>query len=391
MNYESILNPAVLNIPPSGIRKFFDIAAEMEDCISLGVGEPDFVTPWHIREVGINSLKDGITCYSSNSGLLELRKLCCRFYAERYGVKYEPDQCLITVGASEGIDLAVRAIVAAGDEVLVPEPSYVSYSPCVQFAGGVAVPIKARAENGFKLTKEAVKEVITPKTKAMILPFPNNPTGGIMTREELTEMAKALEGTNIIVLSDEIYSELTYGSEHAAFASIPGMYERTITINGFSKAFAMTGWRLGYCFAPMPILSQMLKIHQYTMLCAPITSQHAGVEALKNGFDNDFADVTAMRREYNRRRNFLVKRFNDMGLTCFEPRGAFYVFPCISSSGMDSETFCEELLNKKRVAVVPGTAFGASGEGFVRCSYAYSMEHLIEACNRISAFMDEIK
>ncbi|MGI6193342.1 MAG: aminotransferase class I/II-fold pyridoxal phosphate-dependent enzyme [Christensenellales bacterium] len=390
MNYDRIMNPTVVDIPPSGIRRFFDIAAEMKDCISLGVGEPDFVTPWNIRESGIKSLKDGITCYTSNSGLLELRKLCCRYYHERFGVEYAPEQCIMTVGASEGIDLAMRVLVTPGDEVLVPEPSYVSYMPCVRLSGGVAVPIRATADNGFKLTAETIRAAITPRTKALILPFPNNPTGGIMTREELVEMSKALEGTDIIVISDEIYAELTYKGTHCAFASVPGMFERTITINGFSKAFAMTGWRLGYVMAPAPLLTQMLKIHQFTMLCASTTSQMAAVEALSHGFETDFADVRAMRREYNRRRNFVVRQFNDMGLTCFEPLGAFYAFPSIEKTGLDSETFCTRLLMEKRVAVVPGTAFGPSGEGFVRATYATSMEKLIEACRRIKEFMESL-
>lgn len=390
MNYDRIINPTVVDIPPSGIRRFFDIAAEMKDCISLGVGEPDFVTPWNIRESGIKSLKDGITCYTSNSGLLELRKLCCRYYSERFGVDYSCDQCLMTVGASEGIDLAMRVLITPGDEVLVPEPSYVSYMPCVRLSGGVAVPLRATDENGFKLTAEVVKAAITPRTKALILPFPNNPTGGIMNREDLAEMSKALEGTDIIVVSDEIYAELTYNGIHCAFASIPGMYERTITINGFSKAFAMTGWRLGYVMAPEPLLKQMLKIHQFTMLCASTTSQMAAVEALNHGFDTDFADVRAMRREYNRRRNYLVRQFNDMGLHCFEPLGAFYAFPSIAKTGLDSETFCTRLLMEKKVAVVPGTAFGASGEGFVRTTYATSMDNLIEACRRIREFVDSL-
>ncbi len=390
MNYDRILNPTVVGIPPSGIRRFFDIAAEMKDCISLGVGEPDFVTPWNIRESGIKSLKDGITCYSSNSGLLELRELVCRYYSERFGVYYTPSQSVMTVGASEGIDLAMRAIVTPGDEVLIPEPSYVSYMPCVRLSGGVAVPLRATADNSFKLTAEVVKAAITERTKALILPFPNNPTGGIMTREELVEMSKALEGTDIIVVSDEIYAELTYKGVHCAFASIPDMYERTITINGFSKAFAMTGWRLGYVLAPEPLLQQMLKIHQFTMLCAPITSQMAAIEALKHGFDSDFSDVRAMRREYNRRRNFVVHQFNEMGLECFDPLGAFYAFPRISKTGLDSETFCTRLLMEKKVAVVPGTAFGASGEGFVRATYATSMDNLIEACKRIKEFVDSV-
>lgn len=390
MNYDQLINPIVQQIPPSGIRKFFDIAAEMKDCISLGVGEPDFVTPWNIREAGIDSLKRGITCYTSNAGLLELRQLICRYYHERFHVSYEPSQCLVTVGASEGIDLALRTVVCAGDEVLIPEPSYVSYAPCIRLAGGVPVPLKTSDEIGFKLTADIVREALTPRTKALILTYPNNPTGGIMTRQELEEMSKALEGTNVLVVTDEIYAELTYGGHHASFAAIPQMYERTITLNGFSKAFAMTGWRLGYILAPQPLTKQMLKIHQYTILCASITSQTAAVEALKHGFDTDFSDVRAMRREYNRRRNFLVHQFNGMGLSCFEPLGAFYVFPCIRSTGLTSDEFCQRLLQEHHVAAVPGTAFGDCGEGFIRCSYACSMEHLIEACKRIRTFVESL-
>jgi len=390
MNYDQLINPVVRDIPPSGIRKFFDIAAEMKDCISLGVGEPDFITPWNIREAGINSLKNGLTCYTSNAGLPELRQLICRYYQERFDVSYDPVQCLVTVGASEGIDLALRATVCPGDEVLIPEPSYVSYAPCIQLAGGIPVPLHTSDKNGFKLTSAAVQEKLSPRTKALILTYPNNPTGGIMTREELLEMSKALDGTNVLVISDEIYAELTYGGRHAAFGSLPGMWERTITLNGFSKAFAMTGWRLGYILAPLPLIKQMLKIHQYTILCASITSQSAAIEALKHGFDTDFSDVRSMRREYNRRRNFLVRQFNDMGLSCFEPLGAFYVFPCIRSTGLSSEDFCQRLLQEYHVAAVPGTAFGTCGEGFLRCSYACSMDHLIEACKRIRAFLETL-
>ena len=390
MNYDQLINPVVKSIPPSGIRKFFDIAAEMKDCISLGVGEPDFVTPWNIREAGINSLKNGLTCYTSNAGLPELRQLICRYYRERFDLSYDPAQCIVTVGASEGIDLALRATVCPGDEVLIPEPSYVSYAPCIQLAGGIPVSLHTSDKNGFKLTSAAIKEKLSPRTKALILTYPNNPTGGIMTREDLLEMSKALEGTNILVISDEIYAELTYGGRHASFASLPGMWERTITLNGFSKAFAMTGWRLGYILAPLPLIKQMLKIHQYTILCAPITSQSAAIEALNHGFDTDFSDVRSMRREYNRRRNFLVRQFNDMGLSCFEPLGAFYVFPCIRSTGLSSDDFCQRLLQEHHVAAVPGTAFGTCGEGFIRCSYACSMDHLIEACKRIRAFLETL-
>lgn len=390
MNYDQILSRIVQKVPPSGIRRFFDIAAEMKDCISLGVGEPDFVTPWNICEAAINSLREGITCYTSNSGLFELRALVCKYYTERYNVPYTPAQSIITVGASEAIDLALRALLNPGDEVLVPEPSYVSYSPGVLFAGGVPVPVKTKATNGFKLTADIIKSYITPKTKVIIFPYPNNPTGGIMTHSELEEAVTALKDTNIVIVSDEIYSELTYDMNHTSVASIQGMYERTVVLNGFSKAFAMTGWRLGYALGPQPIIEQMTKIHQFTMLCAPTPSQYAGIEALKHGFETNFADVAKMRREYNRRRRFLVQTFNEMGLTCFEPLGAFYAFPSIESTGLSSQDFCEQLLYSKKVATVPGTAFGLSCEGHIRCAYAYSMDHLMEATKRIKEFITEL-
>lgn len=387
-DYDKLLATAIVNTPPSGIRRFFDIASEMKDCISLGVGEPDFPTPWAIREAGIKSLKDSHTCYTSNAGMIELRELVCKYYRERYNVDYPVDQVVVTVGASEGIDLAMRALLNPGDEVLVPEPSYVSYAPCVSFTGGKPVPIAANAECGYKLEAEQIKKHITPRTKAIILPYPNNPTGAIMTREEWIQALSALENTDIIAISDEIYSELTYGSEpHCAVASLPGMYERTITLNGFSKAFAMTGWRLGYAFAPKPIFDQMLKIHQLTLMCASTTSQDGGIEGLRSGFENDFSDVQKMKREYNRRRKFIYQSLNEIGLTCFEPMGAFYVFPSIQCTGMKSLEFCERLLQEQKVAVVHGNAFGASGEGFVRISYAYSMKHLEEALGRIANFV----
>lgn len=390
MNYEKLLSRTVQDTPPSGIRKFFDLAVDMKDCISLGVGEPDFVTPWPIREAAITSLKAGHTCYTSNAGDPRLRELVCQYYSCRFGVDYDPSQALMTVGASEAIDLAFRALINPGDEILIPEPSYVSYSPGVRFAGGVPVPIVTSADNGFKLTAQNIIDAITPRTKAILFPYPNNPTGGIMTRSELLEAVQPLLNTDIFAISDEIYAELTYGDEkHCALASLPGMYERTITLNGFSKAFAMTGWRLGYALAPKPILDQMLKIHQLTMLCASIISQEAGVAALEQGLENDFAEVRKMHKEYDRRRRFLVKTFNDMGLTCFEPRGAFYVFPSIQTTGLTSDDFCEGLLWSQKVAAVPGTAFGKSGEGFIRISYAYSMDHLMQAVERIQRFLQE--
>lgn len=388
IDYDKIIARSVYKTPPSGIRRFFDIANQMDDCISLGVGEPDFVTPWPIREAAIESLKNGHTCYTSNIGLLKLRELLCRYYSERMHVDYEPAQCLITVGASEGIDLAVRTLCDPGDEVLLPDPSYTSYSPAVRFTGGAPIPLRLTEENGFKLTADAIREAITLRTKAIVVPYPNNPTGATMTRAELIEALEPLQGTDIIVIADEIYAELSYGVEpHCAVASLPGMKERTITLNGFSKAFAMTGWRLGYCFAPGPLLEQMLKVHQLTLLCAPITAQEAGIAALENGFVNDFEDLSKMRREYNRRRRFLYSSLNQMGLRCFEPLGAFYAFPSIQSTGMKADEFCEELLYDQRVAVVPGTAFGSS-ENHVRISYAYSMEHIQEALSRMQRFLD---
>lgn len=392
IDYDKLISRAVYKTPPSGIRRFFDIAAQMEDCISLGVGEPDFVTPWLVREAAIESLKAGHTCYTSNAGIPELRELLCRYYSEKMGVDYELDQCMVTVGASEGIDLAMRALCDPGDEILVPDPSYTSYSPAVRFTGGVPIPIRLTAENGFKLTAESIRSAITPRTKAVVVSYPNNPTGAIMTRQELMDALQPLEGTDVIVISDEIYAELSYGEEpHCAVASLPGMYERTITINGFSKAFAMTGWRLGYLMAPEPLLAQMLKVHQLTLLCASITAQEAGIAAMKDGFETDFAAVKKMCREYNRRRNFLVKALNDMGLICFNPQGAFYVFPSVEATGMSADVFCDTLLERQEVAVVPGSAFGASMGNFIRISYAYSMEHISEALRRISAFLEECR
>ena len=392
MRYEDVINQRVANVPPSGIRKFFDIVRQMPDAISLGVGEPDFVTPWAIRDAAIQSIEEGRTQYTSNWGLESLREKIAAYLRMRCHVTYSPkDEVLVTVGASEGIDLALRALVCPGDEVLIPEPSYVSYAPCVTFAGGTAVPVITRAEDEFALTPDALRAALTPRTKALILPYPNNPTGGVMTRAQLQELARVLDDTGVIVISDEIYSELVYGGhEHTAFASIEGMRERTITLNGFSKAFAMTGWRVGSACAPRELLSPMFKIHQFTMLCASIQGQVAADRALGRAFETGFEDVRTMVRSYDRRRRLMVTALNDMGLTCFEPRGAFYVFPSIRGTGLTSETFCTRLLEEKQVACVPGTAFGASGEGHVRCSYATSIEKLNEALGRIRAFVESL-
>ena len=388
MDYAKIISAAARDMRPSGIRKFFDIAAEMKDCISLGVGEPDFKTPWVATDAAIYSLRSGHTHYTSNWGLLELRKLIARYQAERFGPEYNPEnEILVTVGASEGIDLAVRALVEPGDDVLVPDPSYVSYMPCITFAGGNCVPVKTEMSTGFKITPEVLKQAITPRTKALILPYPNNPTGGVMSRSDYQGIADVLKDTDIFVIHDEIYAELTYGGErHLSFAAIPGMWERTITLNGFSKAFAMTGWRLGYACGPREVMQLMCRIHQYTMLCAPIPSQYAGIEALKTGFDTDFDDVRRMVDAYDRRRRLLVEGFREAGLPCHEPLGAFYVFPSIQGTGMDSEAFCEALLYRQKVATVPGNAFGTLGEGHIRCSAASSNENILTAIDRIKAF-----
>lgn len=392
MQYERVINPRVANVPPSGIRKFFDIVRQMPGAISLGVGEPDFVTPWPIRDAAIQAIEEGRTQYTSNWGMESLREKVAAYLRMRYHAIYDPkDEVLITVGASEGIDLALRALVCPGDEVLVPEPSYVSYAPCVTFSGGRAVPVVTRAEDGFALMPDMLAKAITPRTKALILPYPNNPTGGVMTREQLAAIAQVLRGTDVVVLSDEIYSELIYsGHEHTAFAAIEGMRERTVTLNGFSKAFAMTGWRVGYCCAPRELLAPMFKIHQYTMLCASIQGQIAADRALGRAFETNFEDVRAMVRSYDRRRRLMVEEMNAMGLPCLEPRGAFYVFPSIRGTGLTSEDFCTRLLRQQHVACVPGTAFGASGEGHIRCSYATSMESLREALKRIRAFLNTL-
>lgn len=385
MDYDKILSRRAVAIKPSGIRKFFDIAAEMDDVISLGVGEPDFKTPWNIRRAGIESLERGHTWYTANSGLMQLREAACGYLKRRFTLEYDPKkELLITVGGSEAIDIAIRALVEPGDEVLVVEPSFVCYTPITELTGGVPVPIATRAEDAFRLTPEQLKAAITPRTKLLILPFPNNPTGAVMRRAHLEAIAGVLRGTGIMVLSDEIYAELTYGDErHISFAEIDGMKERTILVQGFSKSYAMTGWRLGYAAGPAPVIKQMTKIHQFSIMCAPTTSQYAAVEALRNGD----ADIEEMRGQYDMRRRLLVDGLNRMGLDCFSPEGAFYVFPSIRSTGLSSSDFCMRLLEAERVAVVPGDAFGESGEGFVRISYSYSVNHLLEALKRIDRFL----
>ena len=382
------LSDTITTIPPSGIRKFFDIVGEMNDAISLGVGEPDFDTPWHIRDEGIYSLERGQTFYTSNAGLKELKMEICNYLERRFDVSYDyNDECLVTVGGSEAIDIALRAMLNPGDEVLIPQPSYVSYTPCTILAGGVPVTIELEEKDQFRLTKEKVLEKLTPKTKILILPFPNNPTGSIMEEEDLKAIAEVVEEQDLFIISDEIYSELTYVGKHCTIASLPGMKERTVLINGFSKSYAMTGWRLGYACAPELILSQMLKIHQYAIMCAPTTSQYAAVEALRNGDE----EVAEMRDAYNERREYLVKAFRDMGMDCYEPQGAFYVFPSIKKFGMTSDEFALRLLEEEKVAVVPGTAFGDCGEGYLRISYAYSMKDLKRALARIERFVAKLE
>ena len=376
-------------LKPSGIRKYFDLVETLPDAISLGVGEPDFVTPWEIRSAGIRSLQKGYTQYTGNRGLVELRGLISRYLSERFQVDYAPEQTIVTVGASEGIDLALRAICEEGDEILLPDPSYVSYSPIVSLLGGKPVPVLCTSENGFILTKENLEAAITEKTKALILAYPNNPTGGIMTKEQLGAIVPTIEKHDLLVISDEIYAELTYGQRHVSIASLGNMRERTVLLSGFSKAFAMTGWRVGFACAPKGIDTAMLKIHQYTMLCAPRISQHAAVAALQGGFEDEFAEVERMRAEYDKRRRFLVSAFNQMGLTCFEPRGAFYVFPSVAGTGLNGEDFAERLLKTEQVAVVPGSAFGACGQNFIRCSYATAFSELTEAVERIGRFVQK--
>ncbi len=389
INYNDILNNTIKDVKPSGIRKFFDIAENIKGVISLGVGEPDFPTPWNVRSAGIRSLEKGKTRYTSNKGLENLRKEISRYMQRKYSISYTPtEEILITVGGSEAIDMCIRSVVNPGDEVIIPQPSYVCYEPIVKLAGGVPVIIETKAENEFKLTPEELKEKITNKTKALILPYPCNPTGAIMEREDLEKIAEILKNTNILIISDEIYSELTFSeSKHISIAAIEGMKERTVVINGFSKSFSMTGWRLGFACGPKEILSQIIKIHQYAIMCAPTVSQYAAIEALKNCDDA----VQEMLEEYDSRRRLIVKGFNDLGLSCREPKGAFYAFPCIKSTGMTSEEFCEKLLLSKNVALVPGTAFGLGGEGYVRASYCYSVEHINKALSRIAEFLNEIR
>lgn len=385
MDYEKLLSSTVLDIKPSGIRKFFDIADTMKDVISLGVGEPDFPTPWEIRKAGIFSLEQGKTRYTSNWGLEQLRVSIAKYMKRKYHVEYEPkSEVLVTVGGSEAIDACIRAIINPGDEIIIPQPSYVCYEPMTRLAGGVPVILETKAENDFKVTPEQLRAHITPRTKALILPYPCNPTGGIMERADLEAIAEILRETNIFIISDEIYAELTFGEEpHVSIAEIDGMKERTMVVNGFSKTFSMTGWRLGYACGPAPVIRQVTKIHQYAIMCAPTTSQYAAIEALENGDEA----VAAMKEEYDMRRRLIVSGFNAIGLTCREPKGAFYAFPCIKSTGLSSEEFCERLIYSEKVAVVPGTAFGQGGEGFIRASYCYSTEHIKEALRRIERFL----
>ena len=386
MNYDELLAPAAKAMRPSGIRKFFDLAADMPHCISLGVGEPDFKTPWSVRDAGIRSLELGRTKYTANSGLKELRGEICNYLQRRFDLHYKEENILVTVGGSEAIDLTIRAVVQPGDEVIIPEPCFVCYEPITQLTGGVPVHIATRAEDQFRLTADQLRAAITPRTKLLIFPYPNNPSGAVMSAAEMEEIAAVLRETNVLVLSDEIYSELTYGLDrHVSIASLPGMAERTIVVNGFSKSYAMTGWRLGYAAGPAPLVKVMTKIHQSCIMSAPTTSQYAAITALRQCDDQ----IEMMRDEYNRRRRYVVKALNEMGLTCFEPRGAFYVFPSIQISGLTSSEFCEQLLREKEVAIIPGSAFGASGEGYARISYAYSVDHLQTAMKRIREFLTE--
>lgn len=383
-----LVSDKIEKIQPSGIRKFFDIVSEMENVISLGVGEPDFDTPWHIRDEGIYSLEKGRTYYTSNAGLMELRQEISNFIADKYQVKYDPaNEILVTVGGSEAIDLAMRVMLEPGDEVLIPQPSFVSYEPCAVMADGSVRTIDLKAENEFRLTAQELRENITERSKILVMPFPNNPTGAIMTREDLEAVAEVIIEKDLIVISDEIYSELTYGEKHVSIASLPGMSERTILLNGFSKAYAMTGWRLGYACGPAEVIGQMTKLHQFAIMSAPTTSQYAAVEALKNGDE----DIASMREAYDGRRRYLMHAFKEMGLSCFEPFGAFYVFPCIKEFGMTSEEFAQRLLDEERVAVVPGSAFGDCGEGFIRISYAYSLENLKVAMEHINNFITKLR
>ncbi len=387
MDYAKLMNKTVQELKPSGIRRFFDIAAEMENVISLTIGEPDFSTPWHIRQAGIKTLEDGKTWYSANAGMIRLREAIAAYCERHFSLSYDPkDEIIVTVGGSEAIDLSLRVLLQAGDEVLVPEPSFVCYAPLATLTGATAVPVVTTEKDSFRLTADALRAAITPRTKALIFPFPNNPTGGVMRREDLEAVAAVLRDTDIVIISDEIYGELTYGdTPHVSIAAIDGMKERTVRISGFSKAFAMTGWRLGYVSGPQPIMKQMLKLHQYALMCAPTTAQYAAIEAMENGDE----DVATMRSEYDMRRRYILQRLRDMGLPCFEPEGAFYVFPCIAGTGMTSEEFCTRLLKEKHVAVIPGTAFGDCGEGFVRISYCYSLKHITTAMDTMQAFLAE--
>ena len=388
MNYNNILSQRIQKIPPSGIRKYFDLLESMEGGISLGIGEPDFQTPWHIRDAGIYSLEKGFTKYTPNAGLSDLRRSISRYMKRRFDLEYAPiGQILVTVGGSEGLDLCFRCLLEPGDEVIIPTPSFVCYGPLVSMIHGTPVYVETKAENEFRLTADELRCAITPRTKAVVLPFPNNPTGGIMSREDLEALADVLRGTDIMVISDEIYAELTYGQRHASMANIPDMYERTIVINGFSKAYSMTGWRLGYICGPKELIAAMTKLHQYGIMSAPTTSQYAAIEAMEHG-DKDIQD---MKDEYDGRRRFIVDGFRKLGLDCFEPRGAFYCFPCFKSTGLTSEQFCEQLILEEKVAVIPGSAFGPGGEGFVRACYAASMKDLGEALNRIERFLTKLK
>ena len=386
MNYNDILNKNVVDIKPSGIRKFFDIAEQMEDVISLGVGEPDFPTPWHIRNAGIKAIEDKKTRYTSNHGLIELRQEICDYMKRKFELGYNIEDVLVTVGGSEAIDAAVRSIVSDGDEVIIPQPSFVCYEPITVMSGGVPVILQTKAENEFRITADELREKITDKTKLLILPYPCNPTGAVMERQDLEAIAKIIIENNLIVLSDEIYSELTYSIKHTSIAQIDGMKERTVIINGFSKTYSMTGWRLGYACGPAPIIEQMTKIHQFAIMSAPTVSQYAAIDALRNGDE----DIKQMLVQYDQRRRYIVSAFNKIGLDCFEPKGAFYVFPCIKKSGLTSDEFCEQLLYSKKVALVPGTAFGECGEGFIRASYCYSVAHIKEAVKRVEEFLKEL-
>ena len=387
MDYSKVLSTTVQNVQPSGIRKFFDLLGDRKDVISLTVGEPDFLTPWHIREAGIESLQRGKTYYTSNGGIMELRREICNYQNRRFKLTYNPkNEVIVTVGGSEAIDIGVRALVDPGDEVIIPIPAFVCYGPIVEMAHGVPVYIETKVEDDFKLTPEALRAAITPKTKLLILPFPNNPTGAVLTREELEEIADIIRGTDIMILSDEIYAELTYGFKHTPIATIDGMWERTITVSGFSKAYAMTGWRLGYLCAPEPLVTQIHKIHQYAIMCAPTTSQLAAIEALRNGDP----DIEMMASEYDRRRRYILNGLRDIGIECFEAQGAFYVFPNIGKFGLTSDEFCQRLLDEKGVAIVPGNAFGSCGEGFARISYAYSVDHITEALEAMGEFVREL-